>query len=437
MSTFDQEKLPALLFNRLQKIGFTIPTPVQEQTLPHALEGKDILGSAQTGTGKTGAFGIPLIAHLMENKNSKGVVLLPTRELAAQVARSIQAFIDFKAPISSALLIGGESMGGQMRQLRSNPQLIIGTPGRVNDHLERGTLDLSDTTFFVLDEVDRMLDMGFEIQLDAIFQHIESEHQTLMFSATLPRNIERLAAKYLNEPVRISIESTHVIPDSIKQENVKISQGQKQDRLLSELEDREGSVIVFVKMKKDADQMARLIKETGHRSNALHGDLRQSRRNQVIAGFRKKQYRVLVATDVAARGLDIPHIEHVINYDLPQSPEDYVHRIGRTGRTGGMDGQVLTFISPSERGKWNAISRLLDPATKDEDASQDRRRPSSNRRRRFSGNRGRSSDRFGNDRNNGGFRSEGRREGGFRGDNHNGGNFKKRSGGFKRSSSRG
>lgn len=236
---------------------------------------------------------------------------------------------------------------------------MVGTPGRINDHLTRGTAKLHDTRFLVLDEVDRMLDMGFGVQLDAIAKYLLAERQTLMFSATLPKNIQKLSAKYLKNPVRISVGETHRPASNVKQEHIKVTNEEKYPRLLEELQQREGSVLVFVKTKRGADNMAKKLRKKKHTAEALHGDLRQNRRNRVISDFHKQHYRILVATDVAARGLDIPHIEHVINYDLPQQPEDYIHRIGRTARAGA-EGQAINLVGAADGAKWKAIQRLLN-----------------------------------------------------------------------------
>ncbi len=364
MQHFNEAGIPQPILLRLEQMGFTTPTPIQAQAIPPALAGKDILGSAQTGTGKTGAFGIPLVAHLMAASRGSALVLLPTRELAVQVMQTLQKFIG-NTPLATALLIGGEDMGKQYGQLRARPRLIVGTPGRINDHLGRGTLMLHDTNFLVLDEMDRMLDMGFGVQIDAIAKFLTAKRQTLMFSATLPDNIEKLAAKYLSQPVRISVGSTTATATNVSQEVVKLTDAEKYPRLLDELNARQGSIIVFVKTKYGADRMAGKLRKIGHKVEALHGDLRQSRRDRVIKDFRAQHYRILIATDIAARGLDIPHIEHVINYDLPQAPEDYIHRIGRTARAGA-EGAALNLVSPEDQGKWRAIHRMLNPGEKPE-----------------------------------------------------------------------
>ncbi len=361
LTDFASAPLPAALIRSLERMGFTTPTPIQAEAIPVALAGKDILGSAQTGTGKTGAFGIPLVAHLLTHTEAAALILLPTRELASQVMDALQKMIG-QNPIRTALLIGGDSMSKQLQQLRAKPRLIVGTPGRINDLLLRKTLQLNTIEFLVLDETDRMLDMGFGIQLEAIARHLTAPtRQTMLFSATLPKNIMKLASSYLTDPVRIAIGHTHETAADVVQEHARLQEAEKYPRLLRELDEREGSVIVFVKTKHGADKLADKLSREDHQADALHGDLRQNRRDRVIANFRKKKYRILVATDVAARGLDIPHIEHVINYDLPQSPEDYIHRIGRTARAGAK-GHALTLLAPQDAGKWRAIQRLLNPS---------------------------------------------------------------------------
>jgi len=362
MQQFHEADLPPSLADSLARMGFNTPTPIQSAAIPLALAGRDILGSAQTGTGKTGAFGIPLVAHLIANSRANALILLPTRELAMQVAEALKAMIG-KAPIGIAVLIGGDSMSAQLKTLASRPRLIVGTPGRINDHLTRGSLMLHATSFLVLDETDRMLDMGFGIQLDAIAKFLTAKRQTLMFSATLPSNIMQLSKKYLNNPERISVGSTSAPVAKIDQESIQVSDAEKYPRLLAELEARSGSIIVFIKTKFGADKMAIKLAKLGHKADALHGDLRQNKRERVIENFRNQKTRILVATDIAARGLDIAHVEHVINYDLPQAPEDYIHRIGRTGRAGA-EGKALNFLTRADAEKWRAIQYLLNPDIK-------------------------------------------------------------------------
>jgi superfamily II DNA/RNA helicase len=346
------------MLKALKRMNFTAPTPIQAQTLPHALAGRDVLGSAQTGTGKTAAFGIPLIAHLLENPEATALVMTPTRELAAQVVAALQQMIP-TPDIRTALLIGGESMPRQFRQLDQKPRLIVGTPGRINDHLTRGTVKLGAADFLVLDEADRMLDMGFGVQIEKIIQKMPKQRQTLLFSATFSKTIIGLASKYLNNPERISIGSTSQPLSKIKQELIQTSNEKKYQHLLAEIMGREGSIIIFVKTKFGTQRLADKLCREDHRAEAIHGDLQQRRRDRVISSFREKKYRILVATDVAARGLDIPHIEHVINYDLPQCPEDYIHRIGRTARAGA-EGSAVNLITPEDGSKWKAIHRLME-----------------------------------------------------------------------------
>ena len=281
----------------------------------------------------------------------------------------------------------------QLIELRKKPQIIVGTPGRINDHLERGTLNLSTTSFLVIDEADRMLDMGFGVQLDRIAEYLPKTRQTLMFSATLSTNIERLSKKYLNNPQRVSIDTSLQPAPKIQQESIHLKVMEKMTHLLQQLDRREGSIIVFVKTRRKAESLSKELRHHGHNTEAMHGDLNQRRRELVIHGFRIGKSRILVATDVAARGLDIPDVMHVINYDLPECPEDYVHRIGRTGRAGA-EGFALSFISPEDGGRWREISRVLNPQAIQQggtsNESRDRReRPfkSYPKRGAFNGNR--------------------------------------------------
>jgi superfamily II DNA/RNA helicase len=361
MKNFQSLNLSQGLYKSLNKMGYDTPTPIQAQAIPFALDGKDVLGSAQTGTGKTAAFSIPLVNMVMESDNACAIVLTPTRELAKQVLDVVHQLCGYKSNINTAFIIGGESMGKQIGQLKARPRIIVGTPGRVIDHLERGTMKTDNFNFLVLDETDRMLDMGFGVQLDKILTYMPKQRQTLMFSATLPDAIIKMSNKYLNNPERVSMGETNVIATNIEQETMRIEQPEKYDELLTQLHARDGSVIIFIKTKHGADRMAKNLNRDGHEAGALHGDLRQNKRDKVMKNFRSKKFRVLVATDVAARGLDVPHIEHVINYDLPQVAEDYIHRMGRTARAGAK-GSALSFIASHDSRKWRAIEALLDPS---------------------------------------------------------------------------
>lgn len=359
MNCFTQVSgLPEQLLYSLKKMEFNTPTPIQAQSIPVALEGKDILGSAQTGTGKTGAFAIPLVSKILNNEIHSALVLTPTRELAVQVLTQIHALLGRNGNVNTALLIGGEPMPRQLRQLHKNPRIIVGTPGRINDHLERGTVSFKKTGFLVLDETDRMLDMGFGKQIDSIVAHLPEQVQTLMFSATMPKDIMQMSAKYLKEPIRIEVGSSLKPVEAIKQDIVRLKEEDKYDQLLKELDERSGSIVVFVKTKFNAKKIADKLYRARYAAEAIHGNLRQSKREFVLQGFRKSKFRILVATDVAARGLDVPHIEHVINHDLPQCPEDYIHRIGRTARAGAK-GSAVNFITGREDKLWRAIERFM------------------------------------------------------------------------------
>lgn len=364
MNNFEVLGLPETMLPALEAINFTIPTPIQAQAIPVAMEGHDILGSAQTGTGKTGAFTLPMIAHLLSCPASSALILLPTRELARQVLDAADKMLGNRQKILSALLIGGDSMIKQLQQLKKKPRIIVGTPGRINDHLRQGTLKLNETDFLVLDETDRMLDMGFGAQLEQIAKYLPAARQTLMFSATLPANIISLSRKYLNNPVRIAVGATTAPAANIRQELIKTTDAAKYGELINQLQNREGSVLVFVKTKYGAERLAQKLAKENQAADAIHGDLRQSRREKVITGFRQRKFRVLVATDIAARGLDIPHIESVINYDLPQCPEDYIHRIGRTARAGAA-GTAINLLTPKDASRWKEIYKLMNPTARE------------------------------------------------------------------------
>ncbi|MDA9653592.1 DEAD/DEAH box helicase [Candidatus Pelagibacter sp.] len=369
MNNFNDLLIENKLKKSIQFADFKTPTPIQSQSIPVSLTGRDILGTAQTGTGKTLAFTIPMINKLIKDKQAMALIVCPTRELATQVMQTVLKLNVREIGIGNALLIGGDSMQKQLKKLNNRARIIVGTPGRINDHLKRRSLNLSKVNYLVLDETDRMLDMGFTPQIELILKFIPKEHQTLLFSATLPDNILKISQKYLNNPERISVGSLSAPIAKIKQETFEVTQDKKYHELINQLVERSGSILVFVKTKHGADKIVKRLKYDGHKADAIHGNLRQSKRDRVITGFRNGNTRILIATDVAARGLDIPLIQHVINYDLPQVPEDYVHRIGRTGRA-GKEGSALTFLTPSDRSMWNSISKLIDPNFKATKGSQ-------------------------------------------------------------------
>lgn len=360
IETFDSFNLPENLAQSLKNMGITRPTPVQAATIPLAIEGQDVMATAQTGSGKTLAYALPLMMRLFASSHSSALVLTPTREIATQVRDIIRQLLGRHPAFHLALLIGGESMGKQFAQLKGRPRIIIGTPGRICDHLKRGTLNLKNTHFLAIDEADRMLDMGFSVQLDEIATYLPKDRQTLMFSATMPPNIVKLSNRYLQDPIQVCVDSPRKAAPKIKQEIIKTTPGEKFPHLLRELNEREGAVIIFVKTKRGADQLADKLRRQDLNADSIHGDLKQRQRDRAILHFRNNKTRIMVATDIAARGLDIPHIKHVINYDLPQCPEDYIHRIGRTARAGS-EGNALCLICPDDHGKWNAINRLMNP----------------------------------------------------------------------------
>jgi superfamily II DNA/RNA helicase len=365
METFTELNLNQSLMQSITRMQFKIPTPIQAQAIPPALLGKDVLGTAQTGTGKTLCYGIACLNKLLTDKSSGALIVCPTRELAVQVGEVLTGLLEPKMNIKSATLIGGESMQKQLRQLRRRPRLIIGTPGRLNDHLQRKSLKLNETYFLVLDETDRMLDMGFTPQIEQILKYVPKKHQTLLFSATLPQNIIRIAERYLNKPERIRVGSTTTPITKIKQEVMQVSEGDKYNTLLDQLHIRKGSILLFVKTKRNADKMVERLRKDGHSCDCMHGNLRQSKRQRTLIAFRSEKIRILVSTELAARGLDVPSIQHVINFHLPQVPEDFIHRIGRTARAGA-EGCALTFITPNDRQMWNEIQRLINPNAKQE-----------------------------------------------------------------------
>ena len=362
MSNFESFGFSKRMTNTLVDMKFITPTPIQQKAIPIILKGSDILGSAQTGTGKTAAFCIPVIEMLSKNEKSTALMMMPTRELARQVLDVINQLTNNGDKIKSACLIGGEAMRIQIKQLNNFPRIIVGTPGRINDHLENKKMNLKSCNYLVLDETDRMLDMGFGKQIDQIFKYLPDQKQTLLFSATLPEKIIQLSKKYLTTPERVAIKSDSILLTNIEHDILNIDHNKKYKELLTQLAKREGSVLIFAKTKFGTQRMAKKLCEDGFKADALNGNLNQNKRDRVMSDFRLKKFKVLVATDIASRGLDVEHIEHVINYDLPQVAEDYIHRIGRTGRAGSQ-GSTICFVSPEEQDLWDEIYYLLNPNT--------------------------------------------------------------------------
>ncbi|MBI5179745.1 MAG: DEAD/DEAH box helicase [Nitrospinae bacterium] len=361
MKNFNELNLPKQLSAALAAMKYETPTPIQAKAIPAAMEGRDVMGCAQTGTGKTAAFSIPLITGLIANPQKTALILAPTRELAAQIADVLRQMTAKTPDIRSVLIIGGEAMGPQIRAVSRGVRIVVATPGRLVDHLQQGTISLKSVGYLVLDEADRMLDMGFAPQINKIVGTLPKERQTLLFSATLPQEITRLASKYMKQPVSVSAGENTRPAKAILQKMVETTHPKKGEILLSELTARQGSVLIFVRTKRGADRMAKMLFTRGFEATLIHGGRSQRQRFVALDGFRKGRYRILVATDVAARGLDVPHIAHVINYDLPQTAEDYVHRIGRTARAGAQ-GEALALVTPEDRGQWRMISRHVGNA---------------------------------------------------------------------------
>lgn len=343
----------------LNRLNFKVPTPIQEQSIPLAAEGKDLMGIAQTGTGKTLAFAVPMIQGVLQGKE-RGLVVLPTRELALQVH---EVFLKIGLPlgVKSAVVIGGESMGRQLRDLQRNPQVVIGTPGRIIDHLERRTLNLSRVRILVLDEADRMLDMGFAPQLKRILGVLPHERQTMLFSATMPEEIVRIARAYMKLPVRVEIAPPGTTLKEITQELFFISREGKSRLLEKLLGEYRGSVLVFTRTKFAAKKVTRGVRAMGHTAAEIHSNRSLGQRRDAMEGFKMGRYRILVATDIASRGIDVKGIELVVNYDLPSTADDYVHRIGRTGRA-GMAGHAISFATPDQQRDVRDIERFMRSA---------------------------------------------------------------------------
>ena len=357
--TFEDLGLPEKLANSLKSNKFITPTPIQARAIPEALKGHDVLGSAQTGTGKSFAFIIPILAKIMNDEVDSALIMAPTRELAKQIVSVVKELVGKKMKMPMALLIGGDSYYVQNNQLRANPKIIVGTPGRINDHIKRKALKLSKTSFLVLDEMDRMIDIGFGEQIATIISKMPEDRQTLMFSATINKKTAISAENYLNNPKVIEIETKIEPHKNIKQDFLQVTESMKYDKLLAALDDRDGSVVIFVKTKRRVEQVAESLKLTEHSVNYIHGDLRQSQRERIIRNFKEKRFKIIVATDVVARGLDIEHVKHVINYDLPRDPEDYVHRIGRTGRA-GYTGVAYTVLTGKDALRLEKIEEYIE-----------------------------------------------------------------------------
>lgn len=344
---FNEMHLKPELLLALAEKGFESPTPIQAKAIPIALTGKDIIGQAQTGTGKTAAFGLPILNSIKQGEGIQALVLCPTRELAVQVAEELTSLCR-KMKIFTLAVYGGQSIELQLRALKRNPEIIVGTPGRLLDHLQRKTIKLHNLEFVVLDEADEMLDMGFLEDINTILEKCPTDRQTFLFSATFSHEIRALALKFMNAPENIVIKTQELTVPLIEQRYYEVNPKQKVETLARIIDVESPQVcMIFCRTKQGVDHLAEALSVRGYGADALHGDLSQRERDAVLSRFRQGIVEILVATDVAARGLDISNVTHVINYDIPQSPDSYVHRIGRTGRA-GKQGIAITLVEPRE-----------------------------------------------------------------------------------------
>ena len=372
--SFEKLGLSESSLNAVRRKGFKRPTDIQREVIPRLLEGnKDIIGQSQTGTGKTAAFALPLIELIEEDiKDVQAIVITPTRELAIQVADEIRSLRGEKR-IYVLPVYGGQPIGPQIKNLRKGTHIVIGTPGRIIDHIERGTLSLTGVKCFILDEADRMLDMGFIEDIERILRHTNEERRVLMFSATIPREILRLARRYLKDYEVIRIQEKSLAPEQVEQYYLEVHPRNKFKLLCRILDDENFYGIVFCQTKKETRELAAELRAKGYKAEALNGDIPQKGRERILERFRRGKTKVLVATDVAARGIDVKDLTHVVNYSVPQNPEAYVHRIGRTGRE-GKKGKAVTFVAPWESPKLRDIERIARVKLKEMSHSRRQRR---------------------------------------------------------------
>ncbi|WP_246057748.1 DEAD/DEAH box helicase [Arenibacterium halophilum] len=364
MSDFDMMGLPAKLVARLAAMGIAEPTPIQAQSIPHALNGRDVMGLAQTGTGKTAAFGVPLVARMLEygkkpeKHTVRGLILAPTRELAGQISVHLRGLCE-DTPMKVGMVVGGQSIGAQIKRLERGTDILVATPGRLIDLLERNALTLESCDFLVLDEADQMLDLGFIHALRKIAEMLPSERQTMLFSATMPKQMNELAQSYLKSPIRIEVSPPGKAADKVTQAVHFIAKAEKTSLLIELLDThRDELALVFGRTKHGSEKLMKTLESKGFAAASIHGNKSQGQRDRALAAFRAGDIKVLVATDVAARGLDIPDVKHVYNFDLPNVPENYVHRIGRTARA-GRDGAAIAFCAPDEMGELKAIQKVM------------------------------------------------------------------------------
>jgi ATP-dependent RNA helicase RhlE len=358
-NSFNGLGLSDALLRDLATAGFTQPTSIQAQAIPPALQGRDVIGCAQTGTGKTAAFVVPMIERLAgaPKGHPRGLILAPTRELAIQIQETLDKFGRSRR-VYATTIVGGADMNAQIRGLRQRPDILVATPGRLLDHMWQGTINLSHIKILVLDEADRMLDMGFAPQINQILEALPEERQTLLFSATIPNDVGELARASLKEPVKVMVDKPATTADGVTQALHHTTHDEKTDLLMSLLQQDRESVLVFTRTKHRADRLGRALSGAGHKVGVIHGDRSLSQRRTALEGFKRGQFRVLVATDIAARGIDVANIGHVVNFDMPNCPEDYVHRIGRTARMKAL-GRATSFVTAEDHFQLRAIEKLL------------------------------------------------------------------------------
>lgn len=367
----------------LTDLNFTELTETQKRVVPEMLEKRDVMVCAETGSGKTAAYSVPLVQEIFTNESAMGLILAPTRELAHQIADFVRLLLVHRPDIRVTSLVGGADMRKQIKALKRDPKVIVATPGRLIDHLKRKNVSLQRVSHLVLDEGDRMLDMGFSPQLDDICKYLPKERLSSLFTATLSGKVKKLAESYLQKPKEIMLSPSSLPVETITQKAIQVKFKEKDDRVVDELNQRQGSVIVFTKTKNRTDILTKLLRSYGFAVDSIHGGKSQGQRNKAIANFRKGKSRILCATDIAARGLDVPHVEHVINYDLPMMNEDYVHRIGRTARNGA-EGEALSFVMPEENGQWKQLVRKYKiPGVELKGGQGDNRKSGSERKRTF------------------------------------------------------
>lgn len=364
--TFEELPLNEKTKRALKDAGYTNPTPIQEQAIPVVLEGKDFIGQSKTGTGKTASYSLPMIERVdASSKKVQAIVLCPTRELAVQVADEVRKFLKYQEGIRTIAIYGGQSIETQIKMLKKGVQIVIGTPGRVMDHMRRKTLKLDQVKMCVLDEADEMLNMGFEEDIETILKDVPEERQTVLFSATMNKKIMGITKKYLKNPKKVKIQAEELTVNEIEQISISIKEAMKNETLMRLIEVyNPQKAIVFCNTKKRVDDLIEVLKQNHFKAEALHGDIKQTQRERIMKRMRNGEFQILVATDVVARGIDIQDVEFVLNYDVPQEEEYYVHRIGRTGRNGN-SGKAFTFVVGKEKSKLQSIKKYSNAKIKE------------------------------------------------------------------------